>query len=67
MAEPLSHRSTAGGWTSTAAFDEGLRQHMLQVYNYMGLGLAMTGVVAFLVAATPPSTGRSSARRSNGW
>ena len=26
---------------------------MLQVYNYMGLGLAITGLVAFLVAATP--------------
>jgi FtsH-binding integral membrane protein len=33
--------------------DEGLRSYMLQVYNYMGLGLAITGVVAFLVAATP--------------
>ena len=32
--------------------DEGLRS-LLQVYNYMGLGLAITGVVAFLVAATP--------------
>ena len=33
--------------------DEGLRSYMLQVYNYMGLGLAITGAVAFLVAATP--------------
>jgi FtsH-binding integral membrane protein len=33
--------------------DEGLRSYMLSVYNYMGLGLAITGVVAFLVAATP--------------
>ena len=32
--------------------DEGLRSY-LQVYNYMGLGLAITGAVAFLVAATP--------------
>ena len=32
--------------------DEGLRSYMLQVYNYMGLGLAITGAVAFLVAAT---------------
>lgn len=36
-----------------AVIDEGLRQHMLGVYNYMGLGLVMTGVVAFLVANTP--------------
>src|SRR5918994_5202554 len=33
--------------------DEGLRSYLLQVYNYMGLGLAITGLVAFLVAATP--------------
>ncbi|HEX5080338.1 MAG TPA: Bax inhibitor-1/YccA family protein [Geminicoccaceae bacterium] len=26
---------------------------MLSVYNYMGLGLALTGLVAFFVAATP--------------
>ena len=38
---------------SAAAFDEGLRQHMLRVYNYMGLGLALTGLVAFAVASTP--------------
>lgn len=39
--------------TSGAIFDEGLRQHMLRVYNYMGLGLVITGVVAFLVGSTP--------------
>lgn len=38
---------------NAAVFDEGLRQHMLRVYNYMGLGLGLTGVVAFLVASTP--------------
>ena len=38
---------------SAAYFDEGLRQHMLRVYNYMGLGLVLTGAVAFLVASTP--------------
>jgi hypothetical protein len=34
-------------------FDEGLRQHMLRIYNYMGLGLVMTGLVAFIVGTTP--------------
>ena len=34
-------------------FDEGLRQHMLRVYNYMALGLVITGVVAFIVGTTP--------------
>jgi len=38
---------------SAADVDEGLRQHMLRVYNYMGLGLALTGAVALLVASTP--------------
>ena len=38
---------------SQAAFDEGLRQHMLRVYNYMGLGLVITGIVAFIVGSTP--------------
>ena len=37
----------------TAVFDEGLRQHMLRVYNFMGLGLVLTGLVAFFVASTP--------------
>ncbi|MBW8728872.1 MAG: Bax inhibitor-1/YccA family protein [Inquilinus limosus] len=38
---------------SAAELDVGLRQHMLRVYNYMGLGLVLTGLVAFLVASTP--------------
>lgn len=36
-----------------AAFDEGLRQHMLRVYNYMASGVLLTGIVAMLVASTP--------------
>ncbi len=47
------------GWGTQAApasgalFDEGLRQHMLRVFNYMGLGLVVTGLVAFVVGNTP--------------
>lgn len=37
----------AGG---EVAYDEGLRKHMLGVYNYMGAAIALTGIVAFLVA-----------------
>lgn len=33
-----------------AAIDIGLRAHMLRVYNYMASGLALTGIVAYLVA-----------------
>ena len=36
-----------------AVFDEGLRQHMLRVYNYMGVGLVVTGLVAFMISSTP--------------
>lgn len=36
-----------------ASYDEGLRQHMLRVYNIMGLGLLLTGVVAMVTASTP--------------
>ena len=32
---------------TTAAFDEGLRSYMLRVYNYMGVALAITGIIAF--------------------
>ena len=35
------------------AIDEGLRSFMLSVYNYMGLGLAITGIVALVVASMP--------------
>ncbi|MEW6629882.1 MAG: Bax inhibitor-1/YccA family protein [Pseudomonadota bacterium] len=41
------------GVQAGAAYDEGLRQHMLRVYNYMGLGLVVTGIVAFAVSSTP--------------
>jgi len=39
--------------TSSALFDAGLRQHMLRVYNYMAIGLVLTGLVAFFIASTP--------------
>jgi len=39
-----------------AAVDEGLRAHMLRVYNYMVGGLALTGVVAYIVATVPAVT-----------
>ena len=45
--------STGAARTDQAAFDEGLRQHMLRIYNYMGLGLVVTGLVALFVASTP--------------
>lgn len=41
------------GQATSAAIDAGLRAHMLRVYNYMGLGLVVTGLVAMIVASTP--------------
>jgi len=46
----------AQGRYATAQVDVGLRQYMLAVYNYMGLGLAITGVVAFAVASAVMSS-----------
>lgn len=43
----------SAGFSPAAAYDEGLRAHMLRIYNYMGLGLALTGLVAALVASVP--------------
>ena len=34
---------------ATPAIDEGLRNYMLQVYNYMASGLALTGLVAYML------------------
>jgi hypothetical protein len=36
-----------------AEIDQGLRSYMLGVYNYMALGVAVTGIIAMAVAASP--------------
>ncbi len=36
-----------------AAIDQGLRTHMLSVYNYMTIGVALTGLVAYFVSSSP--------------
>mgnify|MGYP006199592597 CR=1 FL=1 len=41
--DPMQNRwGYANQAQSGAIFDEGLRQHMLRVYNYMGLGLVIS-------------------------
>lgn len=35
-----------------AGFDAGLRAHMQSIFNYMGIGLAVTGLVAWVIANT---------------
>jgi len=46
---------------SAAAIDEGLRSYMLRVYNYMGLGLVVTGLVAYFAAAGAVATDATNA------
>jgi len=35
------------------AIDAGLRAYMLRVYSYMGIGLGLTGLVAYVIGNTP--------------
>ena len=44
---------TGAGRIDRTLVDEGLRRHMLRVYNYMGIGLVLTGLVAYIVGTTP--------------
>lgn len=49
MARPNQQVFT--GAQSAEAVDAGLRSYMLRVYNYMSLGVAFTGALAFLIAS----------------
>lgn len=40
-----------------ARYDEGLRRHMLGIYRNMGIGLALTGLVALAVSSSPALVG----------
>jgi FtsH-binding integral membrane protein len=43
--QPARYGASVGG--AVSAIDEGLRAHMLRVYNYMTIGLLLTGVLAY--------------------
>ena len=51
-------QGTSVGRTEAGVVDQGLRAYMLRVYNYMASGVAITGVVAYLIyamaVAVPP-------------
>ena len=54
MAENIKARLSLGtAAVGQAAVDEGLRAYMLRVYNYMASGVALSGIVAALVASSP--------------
>jgi FtsH-binding integral membrane protein len=46
-----------GAVAEQAAFDVGLRAHMVRVYNYMASGLALSGIVAFAIFNVPALQG----------
>ena len=48
----LDTRGMSGTAARAAEIDAGLRQYMLQVYNYMASGLALTGLVAYAVSTS---------------
>jgi FtsH-binding integral membrane protein len=65
MAE-IDHRYAHAGVAAhaDAAVDEGLRAYMLRVYNYMAVGVALTGVVAYLLFTYTVTNDASLAARS---
>ncbi len=50
-------RTMRAGVGTDALYDEGLRQHMLRVYNFMLMGLGLTGAVSLAVASSPAMMG----------
>ncbi len=53
MNEPRRQFGGAIPQTGGVAIDQGLRQYMLGVYNYMALGVAGTGLIAMLMSSNP--------------
>ncbi|KZK77395.1 Inner membrane protein YbhL [Pseudovibrio sp. W64] len=56
----------AGSHANAAAFDAGLRAYMLRVYNYMAVGVAITGVLALLTSMMATTTDPSMAAAQMG-
>jgi FtsH-binding integral membrane protein len=56
MAWETERNAWVGRQAAAAEVDAGLRSYMLRVYNYMASGVALTGLVAALVASTPALT-----------
>ena len=48
----FNRASTASRATDQAYIDEGLRAHMLRIYNYMAAALSLTGIVAWFGASS---------------
>ena len=50
--ENQAYRTRPAG-ADAAAIDQGLRAYMISVYQYMALGVGLTGLVAYWVSQTP--------------
>lgn len=46
-------RQSFASTASTVSYDQGLRDYMAKIYNYMSVALGISGLVAFLTANTP--------------
>lgn len=53
MSDQYKNRTILGAERHALAYSEGLRTYMLNVYNYMAMGLGLTGGVALLVVSSP--------------
>ncbi len=52
--QPTRFGASVGG--AVSAIDEGLRAHMVRVYNYMAVGLGITGLVAYFTYSLATTT-----------
>lgn len=53
MADFSNSRSSFASSVSGVSYDAGLRAYMAKIYNYMGIALAISGVIAFFVSSSP--------------
>ena len=58
--QPTRYGTTSVGG-AVSAIDEGLRAHMLRVYNYMAIGLGITGLLAYLTYSLATTSDPSAA------
>lgn len=61
MAFGSDNRTATSHAGAQVLIDEGLRQYMLRVYNYMASGLALTGITAWVTAQMSVVTGADGA------
>ena len=64
MAE--NQRYGVAGTRTDVGIDQGLRAYMIGVYNYMAIGVALTGVVAYVLYTMMVTTDPEAARASAG-